>query len=198
MTTDLTIEGDPARLSAARALVSLMTQLRMGFAFVGDVARSAWLGAPLTKGGAVDLLALIPADRAGQIPMMASNRGFRVDPEEAKKTEELDLIPMWWVGPDEEVRVHVLFATNALYGTMVRDAVGARLVAPPPNEASEPAPVEARVVGAEDLALLLLMSEAEEAKSDLALLRRIASASVDSERLNRKLVSLGLSSRVLR
>ena len=198
MTTDLTIEGDPARLAAARALVGLMTRLRMGFAFVGDVARSAWLGVPLSKGGAVDLLALIPADRAGQIPMMASNRGFRIDPEEARRTEELDLIPMWWVGPDEEIRVHVLFATNALYGTMVRDAVSARLVAEDQDETAEPAPEEARVVSAEDLALLLLMSEAEEAKGDLASLRRVASASVDPERLNRKLVSLGLASRVLR
>ncbi|HVR43464.1 MAG TPA: hypothetical protein VMS56_08460 [Thermoanaerobaculia bacterium] len=184
--TDLRIEGAASRMSAVRAVAELMQALRVDLAFVGEVALAAWMGEGLGESGAVDFLALVPTDRSGQIPKMAAHRGFRIDEGEAREAEELDLLPMRWTGEGAEVRVHVLFATNALYGRMVRDSVDAR--------AGEG---RVRVVGAEDLALLVMVGDAPGAGELVSRLRARAGSRFDRDRLNRKLVSIGLPGKVL-
>ncbi|HEU5163484.1 MAG TPA: hypothetical protein VFV54_10090 [Thermoanaerobaculia bacterium] len=183
---DLTLTGDPTRLAAVTALAELFGALRMEYAFVGEIALAAWLGDPVGDRGPVDLLALIQTDRSRQIPMMATNRGFKVDEEEAIRGEELDLLPMTWVAGERPVRVHILFATNALYGRMVRDAVAA---------ATPAAPV--KVIGAEDLALLLLVSDMPDAAATIGRLRLALGTTFDRDGLNRTLVSIGLQGKVL-
>ena len=96
--------------------------------------------------------------------------------------EELDLVPMSWGSP-RSWRIHLLFASNALYGRMVQDAAAASL----PDG-------EIRVVSAEDLALLLLMSGDGER---VARLREARGREFDTGRFNAKLVSIGLGARVL-
>jgi hypothetical protein len=183
---DLTLTGNETRIAAVDALAELFGALRMEYAFVGEIALHAWLGEEIDDRGPVDLLALIQTDRSRQIPMMASTRGFRVDEEEAARAEELDLLPMTWVAGERPVRVHVLFATNALYGRMVRDAVA---VATPA--------ATGKAVAAEDLALLLLVSDMPEAAATVARLRLRLGEAFDLQGLNRKLVSIGLSGKAL-
>jgi len=84
--------------------------------FVGSVARSAWLGG-LIDSGSIDVLGVMQPQQKNQVAMMASNRGFRVDRDEIDHAEELDLIPLTWIDEDD-VRVHVLVASNALYARM--------------------------------------------------------------------------------
>ncbi|HSN68001.1 MAG TPA: hypothetical protein VLV48_02065 [Thermoanaerobaculia bacterium] len=183
---NLTLTGDPTRIAALGALAELFGALRMEYALVGEIALAAWLGEPVGNSGPVDLLALIQTDRSRQIPMMATSRGFTVDEDEARRGEELDLLPMTWVGGDRPVRVHVLFATNALYGRMVRDAVTASA-----------AGATMKVVAAEDLALLLLVSELPDAAATIGRLRLELGTTFDRDGLNRKLVSIGLQGKVL-
>lgn len=186
MEAAISIEGDESRLGAVLALADLMQRLRMESAFVGEVARAGWLGEPLAASGPVDMLALVQPDRAQQIPMMAANRGFRVEKEELQRTEELDLLPMWWEGARTPVRVHVLFASNALYSHMIRDAVPATAGGAP-----------LRIVAAEDLALLMLVGDAEGAGAGIAHLRLRAGERFDRDRLNGQLASIGLGGRAL-
>jgi hypothetical protein len=167
-----------ARYSRAiHATAELLTKLRIEAMFVGGVARAAWIGSEV-DGGAIDVLALMNAPQKGQVAMMASNRGFRVDRDELEQTDELDLIPLNFVDPEGEIRVHVLLASNALYGRMVSSGVAATI-----DER------ELRVPRAEDLALLLLMSEDQEALSHLTTLPEF-----DLVAFRERLSSIGLSS----
>ncbi len=162
---------------AIHATADLLAKLRIDAMFVGGVARAAWIGGEVDS-GAIDVLALMNAPQKGQVAMMAANRGFRVDREELEQTDELDLIPLNFVDEEGEVRVHVLLASNALYGRMVSAAVSVT--------------IEDRglhVPRAEDLALLLLMSEDQEAVSHLTTLPEF-----DLAAFRERLSSIGLSS----
>src|SRR5688500_15835295 len=143
---------------AIHATDELLGKLRVDALFVGNVARGAWLGGVI-ESGAIDVLVLMNAPQKSQLAMMASNRGFRVDREELEQTEELDLVPLNFVDEEGEVRVHVLLATNALYGRMVPAGVTATID-----------DRELRVPRAEDLALLLLFAEDEATVKSLAVL----------------------------
>src|SRR3989337_1507082 len=103
---------------AIHAVAELLAKLKIDAMFVGGVARSAWMDAAVDA-GAVDVLALMAAPQPNQLAMMASHRGFRVEREEVQQAEELDLIPLNFIDGQGEVRVHVLLASNALYGRMV-------------------------------------------------------------------------------
>ncbi len=107
-------------------------------------------------------------EQKNQVVMMASHRGFRIDRAEIEESEELDLIPLHF----DEVRVHVLVATNALYAKMIgaaRTVNGLRVASP------------------EDLALLLMLSE------DAAGVRALMSnPDFDRARYSETLTSIGL------
>ena len=160
---------------ALHATAELLAKLRIEAMFVGNVARAAWLGGGL-ESGSIDVLALMNAPQKNQLAMMASNRGFRVDREELEQTEELDLVPITFVDEEGDVRVHVLLATNALYGRMVPAGVTATL-----DER------EIRVPRAEDLALLLLFAEDEGTVRSLAVLPEF-----DRAAFQERLISIGL------
>jgi hypothetical protein len=161
---------------AAHAVAELLDKLRIEGLFVGNVARSAWLGGTVAA-GSVDVLAMMNAPQKGQLAMMASHRGFRVEQEELDQTEELDLVPLWYADPEGEVRVHVLLATNALYGRIMRAGCatdfGGRSV---------------RVPAAEDLALLLLLADDMDGVKQLA-----GQDGFDHTAWQDRLASIGLS-----
>ena len=182
----LSLHGDPNRVAAAEAIGSLLQRLKIPFALVGDAAVAAWLDEPVGAAGPIDVLALVPPDRARQIPMMAANAGFTADEEEIVRAQELDLIPMTWGSGEKPIRVHVLFASNALYSMMVREAVPVRS-----------GDFELRSVAAEDLALLLIVADFEHGAGVIERLRQRAEEQFDRDRLNRKLVSIGLEGSVL-
>ena len=160
---------------ALHATAELLAKLRIEAMFVGNVARAAWLGGGV-ESGAIDVLALMNAPQKNQLAMMAANRGFRVDREELEQTEELDLVPITFVDEEGDVRVHVLLATNALYGRMVPAAMTTTL-----DER------EIRVPRPEDLALLLLFAEDEVTVRSLAVLPEF-----DRTAFQERLVSIGL------
>jgi hypothetical protein len=160
---------------AIHATAELLGKLRIEAMFVGNVARAAWLGGGI-ESGAIDVLALMNAPQRGQLAMMASNRGFRVDREELEQSEELDLVPLNFIDEEGEVRVHVLLASNALYGRMVPAGVPATID-----------DREIRVPRAEDLALLLLFAEDETTVKSLAVLPEF-----DRAAFQERLVSIGL------
>jgi len=173
---------------AIESTAELLSKLRIESMFVGSVARVAWIGATvggMIDGGSIDVLALMQPQQQNQVAMMANNRGFRVDRDEIEQTEELDLVPLMWVDEEGDVRVHVLVASNALYARMFANArtielhtgINAR---------------EIRVPAAEDLALLLSMSDELDDVRVLA-----AGESFDRSAFNEKLVSIGLRERVL-
>lgn len=135
---------------AIHATAELLEKLRIEAIFVGGVATAAWLGDEV-QSGAVDVLALMNAPQKNQLATMASHRGYRVERAEIEQSEELDLVPLNFVDPEGDVRVHVLLATNALYGRMAAAGVPARI---------DERPV--RVPRAEDLTLMLLMSDDEQ------------------------------------
>jgi hypothetical protein len=172
----LAIQATPPYSRGIEATAELLTRLRIDAMFVGGVARAAWMGAPM-EAGAIDVLALMAAPQKGQVAMMASNRGFRVDREELDQTDELDLIPLHYLLEDGEVRVHVLLASNALYARMINAGV--------PAVHGER---EIRVPRAEDLALLLLMAEDQEALTHLTSLPEF-----DLAAFRERLASIGLS-----
>jgi len=161
------IAASPRYERAIAAVTDLLTRQRLDFVFAGNVARAAHLGTPV-DGGSIDVIATMGPQQMNQVAMMASHRGFRVEREEIEATEELDLIPMHF----EEVRVHVLVASNALYGRMVKDGVLAG---------------EIKVPRIEDFALLLQMSN-----DVTSLMTLIESPEFDREGYNRKLTSIGL------
>ena len=169
-----------ARYSRAiHATAELLGKLRIDAMFVGNVARSAWMDAEMDS-GAVDVLALMNAQQRNQLAMMASHRGFRVEREELEQAEELDLVPLNFIDPDGDLRVHVLLASNALYGRMVA--------------AAEPATIDerdVRIPRAEDLALMLLMAEDDEAVQHLTSLPEF-----DLAAFRERLTSIGLGGEV--
>ncbi|HYC62556.1 MAG TPA: hypothetical protein VEK79_23600 [Thermoanaerobaculia bacterium] len=165
-----------ARYSGAiHAIAELLEKLKIDSMFVGGVARSAWLSAEMDS-GAVDVLALMTAPQRNQLAMMASHRGFRVEREEIEQAEELDLVPLNF----DDIRVHVLLASNALYGRMVAaaqpSAIGDRAV---------------KIPRAEDLALMLLMADDQEAMQHLTSLPEF-----DLAAFRERLTSIGLGGEV--
>jgi len=177
----LNLRATPRLARAIDATAGLLTKQRIESAFAGGVARAAWLGT-LLDSGSIDVLGLMQPQQKNNIAMMASNRGFRVDKDEIEQSEELDLVPLNFIGDDGEVRVHVLLASNALYAKMITAGVPAAI-----------GKREIRVPSAEDFALLSAMSEDEEAVRSLS-----GVAGFDRGAYNGKLVSIGLSAMVLR
>lgn len=173
------ISAAPRVTRAVHATAALLERLRIEGMFVGRVAEAAWVGGRV-ESGPVDLVALMNAPQKNQLAVMASHRGFRVEREEIEASEELDLVPLNFVDGDGEVRVHVLLASNALYGRMVSAAVPARI-----EER------EIRVPRAEDLALMLVLAEREE-----AVLRLERLEGFDANAFRDRLISIGLGGRV--
>ena len=169
-----------ARYSRAiHATAELLEKLKIDAMFVGNTARSAWMDAEMDS-GAIDVLALMNAPQRNQLAMMASHRGFRVERSEIEQAEELDLVPLNFVDPLGDLRVHVLLASNALYGRMVA--------------AGESAAIDSRNVRiprAEDLALMLLMAEDEDAVRHLTSLPEF-----DLVAFRERLTSIGLGGEV--
>lgn len=160
---------------AVHAIAELLAKLKIDAMFVGGAARSAWMDAEVDA-GAVDVLALMAAPQRNQLAMMASHRGFRVEREELQQAEELDLIPLNFMDDEGEIRVHVLLASNALYGRMVAAGVMSTI-----DERA------VKIPRAEDLALMLLMAEDEEAVRHLTSLPEF-----DLAAFRERLVSIGL------
>ncbi len=174
------IAATPRYGRAIRAVAELLTRLRAGFVFVGSVARAATLGEPV-RGGAVDVLAAISSEQKNQVAMMASHRGFLVDRAETEATEELDLVPLKFADSEGDVRVHVLVASNALYGRMVAEGVEAAFEE-----------LRVRVPRAEDFAILLQLG------GELAALEQLVeSPEFDRASYNRKVESIGLRELVI-
>jgi hypothetical protein len=165
-----------ARYSRAiHAIAELLSKLKIDAMFVGNAARSAWMDVEMDS-GAIDVLALMNAQQRNQLAMMASHRGFRVERTEIEQAEELDLVPLNFIDPDGDLRVHVLLASNALYGRMVAAA-----------EAATMDELAVRIPRAEDLALMLLMAEDEEAVRHLTSLPEF-----DLVAFRERLTSIGL------
>jgi hypothetical protein len=175
----LPIRATPRFTRAIEAVADLLSKLRIESMFVGSVARAAWLGG-LIDSGSIDVLGVMQPQQKNQVAMMASNHGFRVDRDEIDQAEELDLIPLTWIDEDD-VRVHILVASNALYARMFATARTAQIY----NR-------EIRVPSAEDTALLLSMSDD---RDDVRILA--ASEQFDRRAFNQKLVSIGLRELVL-
>ncbi len=171
---------------AVLAVTDLLAKLKIDHAFVGDVALSAWLGEKVEK-APIDVLAVLSSEQKNQVAMMASNRGFSVDREELLATEELDLIPLGFPSEGRMVRIHVLVASNALYAKMVRVAVEAQL-----GERT------LSVLSAEDLGLLLSLSDDDSAATRLLQLRAGAGAEFDLDRYNSRLISIGLAGKTIK
>jgi hypothetical protein len=170
--------GEP-RLAAARAIDDILARQQVAHAFVGEIAIGAWTGRRVET-GAVDVLALVSPERSQQIPMMASHRGFTVDPAEVEAARELDLVPMRWGGGEGSPRVHVLMATNALYAKMLNRTVEALL-------AGSPVPV----VHVEDLALMIVLSDRDDVTVDD--LAKAAGDAFDRAHFDETLRSIGLA-----
>ena len=173
------IRASARHTRAIQSTAELLGKLRVESVFVGSVARAAWLGDPI-ESGPIDALALMNAPQKGPLAMMASNRGYRVEREEIEASEELDLVPLNFIDEEGEVRVHVLLATNALYGRMVAGGV-------------EVPQQSLRVPRAEDLALMLMLSE------DGAAVRRLMEMpGFDCAAFDERLVAIGLGAQVVR
>lgn len=169
------LSATPSHAGAIRAVAELLTRLRIEHLFAGTVARAAWLGGDVAR-GSIDVIALLKPEQKDQVATMASNRGFGVDRDEIEQSEELDLIPLTFDG----VRVHVLVATNALYGTMF----------PAARETSVDG-VAVKVPSAEDAALLLALAEDEVGVHALT-----STAGFDRTAYERKMTAIGLGSYV--
>ena len=156
-------------------MAELLGKLRLDFIFVGDIARSAWLGGTVDA-GAVDVLAVMGPQQKNQVAMMAANRGFGVDRDAIEAAEELDLIPLDFLDAEGDVRVHVLVASNALYAHMVARATAAQFEGR-----------DLRVSSAEALALMLTVAGDEEAVQ-----RLVTMEGFDKASYNATLRSIGL------
>ena len=173
------IRATPLVGRAIEAMADLLSRLRIEAMFVGTVAEAARLGGGGGR-GPVDLIALMAGPQKNQLAMMASNRGFRVEEEELEASEELDLVPLNFADAEGEVRVHVLLASNALYGRMVAAAVPARV-----------GEREVRIPRAEDLALMLVLGDREPEAHRLE-----GTDGFDAAAFRERLVSIGLGGRV--
>lgn len=172
------IAASPLYERAIAAVADLLTRQRLDYVFAGNVARAAHLGTPV-DGGSIDVIATMGPQQMNQVAMMASHRGFRVERDEVEAAAELDLIPMHF----EDVKVHVLVASNALYGRMVADG----------SEARGPGPeASLKVPRPEDFALLLQMSN-----DVTSLMTLIESADFNRTYYNEKLTSIGLRELVI-
>jgi len=180
----LTIRAAPEYVAAILAVDDLLAKQRIERLFLGSVARAAWLGG-MVDTGSVDVLGLMQSQQKNNVAMMASNRGFQVDRDEVERTAELDLVPLTFDG----VRVHVLVASNALYARMFAGAHVGRVLNPYEDEAADGLGTRPtlRVPAAEDLALLLTMSDDDDAVRQLA-----ARPEFDRASYNEKLISIGL------
>ncbi len=182
---NLEIHATDGFAAATAATLGLLAHLKIDHALVGAAAASVWIE-EMAEDESVDVLGLLSPERMQQVPMMAANRGFKVDPEAVERTRELDLIPMVWPSDGSEVKIHVLVAMNALYSLMIRDAVDAKL-----------GDQTVRVVRRSDYAVLLLVDDRPEAMKRLGDL--VASMDDDEiEGLNAKLETIGLGSRAVR
>ena len=174
------VQATPLYGRAIAAVSDLLTALRIDHLYLGGVARAAWLGGDVDA-GSIDVLALMGPQQKSQVAMMARNRGFRVYEEEIDAAEELDLVPITFADAEGDVRVHVLVATNALYGSMFRNAftepLGDRNVSVP---------------SAEDFALILALSG-----DDAAVWQLVASPSFDRSAYNEKVTAIGLASHTI-
>lgn len=189
------IRASARHTRAIHSTADLLAKLRVESIFVGSVARAAWLGDPI-ESGPIDALALMNAPQKNQLATMASNRGYRVEPDEIEQSVELDLVPLNFVDEEGDVRVHVLLASNALYGRMVASGVPlvtqTLLSVPVPQSESRTdksvcATEGVRVPRAEDFALLLMMSEDDDA------LRRVrVLPGFDNAVFDERLVSIGV------
>ena len=204
---------------AIQSTAELLSKLRIESIFVGSVARAAWLGEEIAS-GSIDALALMNAPQKNQLATMASHRGYRVEREEIEQSEELDLVPLNYVDEEGEVRVHVLLASNALYGRMVTGGQiadrGSQIAGEPPFaadsspescelraassiEASSPAicdlrsAIPIRVPRPEDLALMLLLAEDHDAVRRLTELPEFDRAAFEE-----RLLAIGLGAQVVR
>jgi len=175
-----TLHLPPEHRRAAAILDELMEQVKIDYAFVGSIALNAWLDVPVA--GSLDLLALISPERGSQLPMMATQRGFRVDREEMEAVKELDLLPMHFEG-EQEIRVNVLMATNALYSNMIARR----------REVSINDDRTVWIIAPADLALLLRVAEDETSAGQFTNLLERQASEVDVEKFNRNLRSIGLS-----
>lgn len=187
MSEEVRVTASKGHELAIEAVASLLAKFKVDCAFVGQVAESAWLQKPVEK-GSIDVLAMVGPDRRQQIPMMAMahNRCFQVDKEAVEAALELDLIPMTFKAESRTIPIHILFASNALYSVMIRDAVETRLEEHP-----------LKVVRAEDLALLLMVDESEESSRKVRDIVENSDGSFDVEGFNQRLASIGLASRQL-
>ena len=180
------IAASPRYERAIAAVADLLTRQRLDSIFAGNVAHAVYLGTPVDE-GSIDVIATMSPQQMNQVAMMASHRGFRVEREEIEAAEELDLIPMHF----EDIRVHVLVASNALYGRMVADGVlSPRASDLGKDESEDRGPrteVSVKVPRIEDFALLLQMSN-----DVTSLMTLIQSADFDRDVYNRKLTSIGL------
>jgi hypothetical protein len=196
------VHASPQYGRAIAAAADLLSRLRLEFVFVGSVARSAWLGSRVER-GSLEVVVLMTPEQKSQVAMMANNRGFRVDRDEVEATTELDLIPLNFVDADGEVRVHILVASNALYGRMVsagqnvilsrEDGEGSPDLQGIPRSARDDKSI--RIAAAEDLALLLSLAEDEESRRAAEMLIRLPD--FDRNAYNRRLVSIGLPQMVV-
>jgi hypothetical protein len=185
MVTRRTINASEPYYAAIAAVDGLLGRLRTDRAFVGSVAESAWMGHRVEE-GAVDVLVALAPEGRSQVPMMASNTGFTVDREEVQAAEELDLVPLRFGPSESEIRIHVLIASNALYGTMIRDAVDAEAGGTP-----------VRVIRAEDLALLLTVADDEVSRIMRDELISLSGDSFELGHLNERLTSIGLARKTI-
>ena len=163
---------------AIGAVADLLTRQRIEALFLGDVALSYWLGRSVER-GSLEVLALMTPQQKNPVTMMASHRGFRIDREEIEQSEELDLIPLHFEDAEGSVAVHILLASNALYGRMVAAGRSTSL-----GETS------LRIPPPEDLALLLSMAEDDQSRRDREMLIRLPE--FDRRGFNERLISIGL------
>lgn len=181
------IAASPLYERAIAAVADLLARQRLDHVFAGSVARAAHLGTPVDD-GSIDVIATMGPQQMNQVAMMASNRGFRVERDEIAAAEELDLIPMHF----EDVKVHVLVASNALYGRMVAEGVvaewpGRRVAEAEATGRPGNLATDFKVPRLEDFALLLQMSN-----DVTSLMTLIESPEFDRLAYNRKLTSIGL------
>lgn len=177
------VRATPRYERAIAAVADLLTRQRIESVFLGGIASSAWLGRKVDR-GPLDVLALMTPQQKNPVTMMASHRGFRIDQGEIDQSEELDLVPLNLDDEEGSIAVHILLASNALYGRMVAAGIPASM-----------GQVSLRIPPPEDLALLLSMAEDDQSQRDREMLIRLPQ--FDRRAFNERLVSIGLPQLVI-